>query len=286
MNIEGLHGFHGALLDPMKMSDDQLLDNPKGQTNGNPNSVKDKSRETAGGESDLKDGELVKKIQEVKTLRESVKKLNKENVDMKEKLELNEDELTDLRDQFIHMEAEGEKHEEKVKVLNSENVRLMDIVKVHDSNKTSSHEDTKSLEGKIVTLESKIKEQSEQIIQTCSAKASIDDLMADKQILEDKLKQEENSHKEREENTLKELKENSKKFEEQLAVRTLRTKTLQEKIEKLEESGEALKDSGEALKQDRRMLEEKLKREENENKELKENTKKNRRQVDQKGIGF
>ena len=119
---------------------------------------------------------------------------------------------TDLKDQINHMEAERKKHEEKVKVLNSENIRLVDIVKVHNAAKVSNEEDIKLLQEKIAALE--------------SDKTNKESFVAEKQSLEDNLKSEKSSNIE--------LKGTIKKLEEQLSVGTLRTKDLQEKIEKLE----------------------------------------------------
>lgn len=157
-------GFNGSLLDPMKMTDAELLDNPdddddvmngvllgssssvlqtpdklslEGQddasgSNGGDAQMEAKSSESVeamsaaisnainpGLEQLRSTAELESKEVEIQSLKETNAKLIESGRELKDKLDLHEDELTDLREQFVAMEKESEAKSSKVKALES-----------------------------------------------------------------------------------------------------------------------------------------------------------------------
>ena len=157
-------GFNGSLLDPMKMTDAELLDNPdddddvmngvllgssssvlqtpdklslEGQddgsgSNGGDSQMDGKSSESVeamsaaisnainpGLEQLRSTAELESKEVEIQSLKETNAKLIESGRELKDKLDLHEDELTDLREQFVAMEKESEAKRNKVKSLES-----------------------------------------------------------------------------------------------------------------------------------------------------------------------
>ena len=152
-------GFNGSLLDPMKMTDAELLDNGdddddvmNGVLLGSSSSVlqtpdklslegqDDVAPGSNGGEGQMEGkneamsvaisnainpgleqlrstAELEAKEVEIQTLRETNAKLIESGRELKDKLDLHEDELTDLREQFGAVEKENELKTNKVKSL-------------------------------------------------------------------------------------------------------------------------------------------------------------------------
>jgi len=160
MDLGGLHGFNGSLLDPMKMTDAELLDNGDDDDdvmNGvllgsnssvlqTPDKLSLEGQESGGEETQAMlvglsgtDGTQVveamaaalnpgletlrntaereAKDAEVQRLAELNSKLNEANRELKDKVDLHEDELTDLREQFVAIEKENEAKGKKVKCL-------------------------------------------------------------------------------------------------------------------------------------------------------------------------
>merc|ERR1719494_701030 len=101
------------------MTDAELLDSgPTEKSNGEQSPTELKMNQV-GGESnhtDVVKSDIQEKMAgEVKELKTTIIKLEQLNADLKEKNDLNEDELADLRDQFGTMVKEAEKHENDIK---------------------------------------------------------------------------------------------------------------------------------------------------------------------------
>jgi len=155
-------GFNGSLLDPMKMTDAELLDNPdddddmmNGVLLGSSSSVlqtpdklslegQDDASGSNGGDSQMdakssesmeamsaaisnainpgleqlrNTAELESKEVEIQSLKETNAKLIENGRELKDKLDLHEDELTDLREQFVAMEKESEAKSKMIESL-------------------------------------------------------------------------------------------------------------------------------------------------------------------------
>merc|ERR1712109_55045 len=103
-------GLNGSMMDPMKMSDAELLEPPTATSvpdQLNAEQVKSDTNEEVKAlelklkaieeERNNKITEIKKAQNEISNLKEEALKLKKDNADLLEKAELNEDELTDLR---------------------------------------------------------------------------------------------------------------------------------------------------------------------------------------------
>lgn len=159
MDLGGLHGFNGSMLDPMRMTDAELLDNPEDEdgdvvngeeleTNSSVLQTPEKLAVISQGSSknngpgseakqDPKDRvevgnaphsgaqitaqveispearaknnvEMEAKNAEIRSLRETNEKMVLEIRELTDKVDLNEDELTDLREQFMAVDKENE----------------------------------------------------------------------------------------------------------------------------------------------------------------------------------
>merc|ERR1711970_1139316 len=130
-------GLNGSMMDPMKMSDAELLEVPPAPPVSEEVNV-DKSGEIKIMEDKMKAleedrttkmTEIDKQSKEILSLREAATRLTKENADLKEKIELNEDELTDLREQFVEMEKEADQSAIREKEYQSEKAKVLDKLK-------------------------------------------------------------------------------------------------------------------------------------------------------------
>jgi len=162
MDLGGLHGFNGSLLDPMKMTDAELLDNGdddddvmSGVLMGTNSSVLEtpekmnlenkeipRNNGSEGGLSDVNITEVAEmmsappagggvdaeELQEKEADLQNLKDLNSALIEsareLKEKVDLNEDELQDLREQFGAVEKEAEAKTAKILALESTIVDL------------------------------------------------------------------------------------------------------------------------------------------------------------------
>merc|ERR1712187_1051515 len=168
-------GLNGSMMDPMTMSDAELLEPPPvppavEQPVAEKNSEEVKSNNSAElkvMEEKLKKvemdkarmaTEIEKQKSEILNLRDSATKLTKENADLNEKAELNEDELIDLREQFGEMEKEAEQNTLKQKELETEKAKLQESLNAHTKETENLKESQKTLEEKIKSHELELTE--------------------------------------------------------------------------------------------------------------------------------
>merc|ERR1712187_807986 len=168
-------GLNGSMMDPMTMSDAELLEPPPvppavEQPLAEKNSEEVKSNNSAElkvMEEKLKKvemdkarmaTEIEKQKSEILNLRDSATKLTKENADLNEKAELNEDELIDLREQFGEMEKEAEQNTLKQKELETEKAKLQEPLNAHTQETENLKESQKTLEEKIKSHELELTE--------------------------------------------------------------------------------------------------------------------------------
>lgn len=160
-------GLNGSMMDPMKMSDAELLEAPlipeptieQVNTNiDNSGEIKmmQEKLKTVEQEKNNRVADIENKNKEILSLREAATNLTKENASLNEKAELNEDELMDLREQFGEMEKDAEQSALKIKELTSLNVKMSEKVSEHEKEKTNLLEGHKTLETKIKTCESEM----------------------------------------------------------------------------------------------------------------------------------
>merc|ERR1711862_1044616 len=113
-------GLNGSMMDPMTMSDAELLEPPsvppaveqplaektsedvKSNNSAELKVMEEKLKKVEMDKARMAT-EIEKQKSEILNLRDSATKLTKENADLNEKAELNEDELIDLREQFGEM---------------------------------------------------------------------------------------------------------------------------------------------------------------------------------------
>ena len=148
----GADGLKGALLNPMSMTDAELLDSvPMEKSNGDQMNTDMKMKPVGGEENHtdaVKSDAAEKLTSEIKELKVTISKLEADNADLREETDLNEDELADLRDQFGHMEKDAEEHEKEIKRLKEENVKLKEGSSSLETNKTKLTEENKALNVK------------------------------------------------------------------------------------------------------------------------------------------
>ena len=104
MDGGGPHGLPGALLDPMTMTDAELLDSVPAngdQMNTDLMKISMGGDENHTGSSNENENKMKNEISDPKA---KVTKLEKQKHELEEKNDLNEDELTDLREQFGSMD--------------------------------------------------------------------------------------------------------------------------------------------------------------------------------------
>merc|ERR1712203_213954 len=141
-------GLNGSMMDPMRMSDAELLEPPSAPTATVPamgektsdevktnNSAEFKAMEEKVKSAQIDKEKMVTEIEkqksEILSLRDTATKLTRENADLNEKAELNEDELTDLREQFGLMEKEADQNTQKQKELETEKAKLQESLNAH-----------------------------------------------------------------------------------------------------------------------------------------------------------
>merc|ERR1712203_1097410 len=135
-------GLNGSMMDPMRMSDAELLEPPSAPTATVPamgektsdevktnNSAEFKAMEEKVKSVEIDKERMVAEIEkqksEILSLRDTATKLTRENSD------LNEDELTDLREQFGLMEKEADQNTQKQKELETEKAKLQESLNAH-----------------------------------------------------------------------------------------------------------------------------------------------------------
>merc|ERR1712025_1027691 len=155
-------GLNGSMMDPMTMSDAELLEPPPVPPAVEQPLAANNSAELKVMEEKLKKvemdkarmaTEIEKQKSEILNLRDSATKLTKENADLNEKAELNEDELIDLREQFGEMEKEAEQNTLKQKELETEKAKLQESLNAHTKETENLKESQKTLEEKIKSHE-------------------------------------------------------------------------------------------------------------------------------------
>merc|ERR1712142_1461207 len=149
-------GLNGSMMDPMTMSDAELLEPPPvPPAVEQPVAEKISEEVKSNNSSELKvmeeklkkvemdkarmATEIEKQKNEILNLRDSATKLTKENADLNEKAELNEDELIDLREQFGEMEKEAEQNTLKQKKRNFKNPLMPTRKRQKISRKVKKH---------------------------------------------------------------------------------------------------------------------------------------------------
>merc|ERR1712112_437939 len=145
-------GSRGALLNPMSMTDAELLDSvPMEKSNGDQMNADMKMKPVGGEENHtdaVKSDAAEKLTSEIKGLKVTISKLEADNSDLREETDLNKDEFADLRDLFGHMEKDAEEHEKEIKRLKEENVKLKEGSSSLETNKTKLTEENKALNVK------------------------------------------------------------------------------------------------------------------------------------------
>ena len=160
-------GLNGALLDPMTMTDAELLDVPSlPDIEETLNQVEklDDVTSVLGQNTVMDSGRLVElealvcdKDTQIGSLNTQVTQLKDENSKLSEKVELYDDEITDLREQFNKLESKTEEQSVKIKQLEdqrSENEAKITSLEAEAGSKANAGE----LEEKVTMLENKIKQ--------------------------------------------------------------------------------------------------------------------------------
>ena len=160
-------GLNGALMDPMTMTDAELLDVPSlPDIEETLNQVEklDDVTSVLGQNSVMDSGRLVEleslvcdKDAQIGSLNTQMTQLKDENTKLSEKVELYDDEITDLREQFTKLESKTEQQSVQINQLKeqrSENeAKISSLVAA-----ASSTSNTGELEEKVTMLENKIKQ--------------------------------------------------------------------------------------------------------------------------------
>ena len=164
-------GLNGALLDPMSMTDAELLDVPSLPDIGD--SLGDKLDDVASvlGQNTVMDsgrvaeleGQVATRDVQIGELNTQIAALKDDKAKLSEKVELFDDELTDLREQFNNVSSSNDQMTAKIQKL--EELKVVNEERISSLEESSKNVNNQELEAKVAEesdrankLESKIKQ--------------------------------------------------------------------------------------------------------------------------------